>query len=60
MVKVRAARKNRPDRRRTRARPSAAIATNSGPSTIDPITRMGESRTIAIAASIVARVMKDT
>ena len=36
------------------------MATNSGPSTIDPITRMGESSTIAIAASRVARVMKDT
>ena len=36
-------------RRRTSARPSAATAPNSGPSTIAPITRICESSTIAIA-----------
>ncbi|SLJ82190.1 Uncharacterised protein [Mycobacteroides abscessus subsp. abscessus] len=34
------------------------MAPNSGPSTIAPITRIWESCTIAIAAMIVASVMK--
>ena len=44
-------------RRRTSATPSAAIAPNSGPSTIAPMTRICESTTMAIAAIIVASVM---
>ena len=34
------------------------MATNSGPRTIAPMTRIGESTTIAMPASSVARVMK--
>ena len=57
-TRVRRACRNRCHRRRTIATPSAAIATNSGPITIAPITRMTESVTIAIAASRVASTMK--
>ena len=35
------------------------MATNSGPSTMAPITRIWESTMMAIPASIVARVMND-
>jgi hypothetical protein len=56
--RVRAARAKSVRRRRTRASPRAAMATNSGPRTIAPMTRIGESTTIAIPARRVARVMK--
>ena len=46
--------------RRTRASPRAAIATNSGPSTIAPITRICESSTMAMLAISVASVMNVT
>ena len=38
--------------------PRAAIGTNSGPSTIAPMTRICESSTMAIAAMSVAKHMK--
>ena len=42
------------------ARPRAATAPNSGPSTIAAMTRICESRTMAMDAKSVARIMKET
>ena len=37
----------------------AAIGPNSGPSTMAPMTRIEESRTMAMPAMSVARIMKE-
>ena len=57
-MRVRVASMSRANLRRTRATPRAAMAPNSGPKTIAPITKICESSTMAMPAINVASVRK--